>query len=337
MNIGIIGSGNIGNTIFELLSKTTHSIEIVDKNPAFNSQYLDVLNTIELNHFIKTKDIIIACTPFFLNKQIAKSCFDNEVAYFDLTEDIETTAYIQNLDPKNFMMPQCGLAPGAVNIIANHLIQQFTDVESAFLRVGALPRYTNNQMAYYLTWSTHGLLNEYCNPCDSIINGKLTKIPGMSNKETIFIDGMMYEAFSTSGGIGTLCETYKNKIQTLDYKTIRYPGHYDIMKFLVTDLSLDQNIDNFVSIFDKEVPYTTEDVVVIMVKVVGRIQNKLIEKTYFKKIYGTDQHSAIQLTTASGLCSNVLNYIKNPKSGFFKQEQVTWDEFTNNKFGKIYV
>ena len=140
---------------------------------------------------------------------------------------------------------------------------------SLVLRVGALPRFTNNEMSYYLSWSTNGLINEYCNEADAIYEGKSIKVMPLEGAEKLTIEGEAYEAFNTSGGCATMCETYEGKVDNLSYKTIRYPGHLNHMKFLFNDLHLKKNKDVLEKLFDKEVPRTTNDVIVFFVKVIG--------------------------------------------------------------------
>ena len=261
------------------------------------------------------------------------------IGYFDLTEDVETTAFIRSIKTKSVMAPQCGLAPGAINICASSLMEKFDKVNEVMMRVGALPRFTNNEMSYYLSWSTNGLINEYCNEADAIYEGKSIKVLPLEGAEQLIIEGEAYEAFNTSGGCATMCETYENKVENLSYKTIRYPGHLNHMRFLFNDLHLKKNKEILEKLFDKEVPRTTNDVIVFFVKVIGEIDGILQEKTYLKKIYGDDKFSAIQLTTASGVCSVLDMYIngKISSEGFIKQESISWNDFVDNKFGEVYT
>ena len=104
------------------------------------------------------------------------------------------------------------------------------------MRVGALPQYPSNALNYNLTWSTDGVINEYFEPCEAIVDGELVEVPALEEREEFSLDGVTYEAFNTSGGLGTLCETLKGKVRTLNYRTIRYPGHAAIMKALLNDL-----------------------------------------------------------------------------------------------------
>src|SRR4029079_12024915 len=137
------------------------------------------------------------------------------------------------------------------------------------MRVGALPQFASNQMKYYLSWSTAGLINEYCQAGEALHDGqRITTLP-LDGVERLTIDGVEYEAFNTSGGVATMCETFGGKVGELNYKTMRYPGHRDLMKFLLQDLNLAGQQKLLTQSFDQEVPLTDNDVVVFYVNAVG--------------------------------------------------------------------
>ena len=230
--IAIVGSGNIGWALKQLLKK---DFEI---NQGDIEDGFDALDISQVKDFLKGNDAVVSAGPFKVNKNIAKIAAEQGVAYFDLTEDVETTDFIKTLDSKNILMPQCGLAPGAINICAASMMKEFDSVNEVLMRVGALPRFTTNEMSYYLSWSTNGLINEYCNEADAIYEGKAVKLMPLEGIEKIVIEGESFEAFNTSGGCATMCETYENEVENLSYKTIRYPGHVSHMKFLFNDLHL---------------------------------------------------------------------------------------------------
>ena len=175
--IAVIGNGKIGRVIASLLKSEYYDVVIGDAVQENGVVSLDATDEKKLEHFLQGKDVVCSAAPYYLNKNIATVASRLGVAYFDLTEDVDVTDYIKNLNTKTFMMPQCGLAPGAVNIIGSNLIKQFDEAHDVQMRVGALPRYPSNEMSYYLTWSTNGLINEYCNLCDVIVGGKKLKIP----------------------------------------------------------------------------------------------------------------------------------------------------------------
>ena len=331
--VAIIGKGNIGWAIKELL-KNDYDIKQGDITDGFDARNIE-----QVRVFLKDVDAVISAGPFAINKNIGAVAAELNIGYFDLTEDVETTEFIRGIKSNNVMMPQCGLAPGAINICAASLMKEFDHVSEVMMRVGALPRFTTNEMSYYLSWSTNGLINEYCNEADAIYEGKSIKVMPLEGAEKMIIEGESYEAFNTSGGCATMCETFENKVDNLSYKTIRYPGHLNHMKFLFNDLHLKKNKDVLEKLFDKEVPRTTNDVIIFFVKVIGEIEGILQEKTYLRKIYGDNRFSAIQRTTASGVCSCLEMYFKDqiPKNGFTKQESIVWEDFTANQFGSVYL
>jgi saccharopine dehydrogenase-like NADP-dependent oxidoreductase len=263
-----------------------------------------------------------------------------------LTEDIETTTLVRQVAerarPGQIFMPQCGLAPGFVSIVAYHLAQAFDSLDTVHARVGALPQFPSNQLRYNLTWSTDGLINEYCNPCEVIHEGRRTTVLPLEGLEQFSLDGVRYEAFNTSGGIGTLCETLSPRVRQLNYKTIRYQGHRDLMHFLVNELRLSQRRDLFKDILENAIPITAQDVVIVFCSVVGWQHGQLVQVSDARKIYQQtidgEHWSAIQVTTAAGLCAAIdLHYDgKLPTSGFVRQEQIDFDEFLHNRFGRYY-
>ena len=330
--IGIVGSGNIGWALKQLL-KEDYDIKQGDITDGFDASDINQVKT-----FLHGVDAVISAGPYAVNKNIAQIAAEESIGYFDLTEDVETTDFIKELKSESILMPQCGLAPGAINICAASMMEEFDEVKEVLMRVGALPRFTTNEMSYYLSWSTNGLINEYCNEADAIYEGKPIKVMPLEGAEKLVIEGESFEAFNTSGGCATMCETYADKVENLTYKTIRYPGHLNHMKFLFNDLHLKKNKDILEKLFDKEVPRTKNDLIIFFVKVIGLIDGVLQEKTYLRKIYGDERFSAIQLTTASGACSALKMFLdgKILSKGFIKQESLPWNDFTDNKFGNVY-
>jgi saccharopine dehydrogenase-like NADP-dependent oxidoreductase len=240
-------------------------------------------------------------------------------------------------------IPQCGLAPGFVSIVAFDLAKRFQALDSVKLRVGALPQYPSNALNYNLTWSTDGVINEYCEPCEAIVNGVRREVPALEEREEFSLDGVTYEAFNTSGGLGTLCDTLDGRVRTLNYRTIRYPGHAAIMRALLNDLRLRDRRDVLKNILEHAVPTTLQDVVIIFVTVSGRNDGQLVQETYANKIYSRDVNgrtlSAIQITTAAAICT-VLDLLAGgqlPKSGFVRQEDIALKVFLENRFGRVYA
>ena len=306
---------------------------------------LDVARTAALAAFVKKCDAVASAAPYFLNKAIASACAGAGVSYFDLTEDVVTTNFIRALARKTkgaTFMPQCGLAPGAINIVGGSLASSLGSVRQCEMRVGALPQFASNQMKYYLSWSTAGLINEYCQLGEALHDGRRIATLPLDGVERLTIDGVEYEAFNTSGGVATMCETFAGKVGELNYKTMRYPGHRDLMKFLIQDLNLGEKQEVLTQIFDQEVPLTDQDVVVFYVSVVGTQEGELVQRSFVKKMHGDTVQgrrlSAIQLTTAAGVVG-VLELFATGKlaTGFVKQESVTLEQFLGTQWGgRVY-
>ena len=163
----------------------------------------------------------INALPYHLAVPAATAALQAGCHYFDLTEDVAATREIMRLaeGAKTAFMPQCGLAPGFIGIVAHHLASGFDSVRDVQMRVGALPAFPTNALKYNLTWSVDGLINEYCHPCEAIRNGEIIEVLPLEGMEHFSLDGTEYEAFNTSGGLGTLCETLEGKVRTLNYRT----------------------------------------------------------------------------------------------------------------------
>ncbi len=274
--------------------------------------------------------------------QIAKIA---QVHYFDLTEDVAVTKAVKAIadGAQKAFVPQCGLAPGMVSIVANSLMQKFERCDHAKLRVGALPQRTSNALHYSLTWSTDGMINEYGNLCYGIEQGKLVHYAPLEGLEMVQFDGKLYEAFNTSGGLGSLTELYVGKIRTLTYKTLRYPGHCDKMRLLMNDLELNEDRPVLKRILEKAIPRTFQDIVIIYVSVEGIQDGELLEENYFKKIYpamiNEIKWSAIQIATASGVCAVADHVLTNAEAyqGLILQEKFSLSEILANRFGSFYA
>ena len=240
-------------------------------------------------------------------------------------------------------VPQCGLAPGFISIAANSLMKEFDHCHHAKLRVGALPQRASNALHYSLTWSTDGVINEYGNPCYGIEGGKPVVLKPLEGLESIQIDGSEYEAFNTSGGLGSLAELYQGKVQTLNYKTMRYPGHCEKMRLLMNDLKLNQDRDTLKRILERAIPKTYQDIVMVYVTVEGLKQGELSEKSYVKKVYPATirglEWSAIQVSTASGVCAVVDLVLgqANEYRGLILQENFHLNDVLANRFGQHYA
>ena len=350
----ILGAGKIGVAVAEMLHETgDFDVQIADADEQvfssghhdnLNPLVLDVTDQSALRSALKDRDGVVSTLPYYLDLPVAEAAAEVGVNYFDPTEDVHTARKIRQLanGASSVFIPQCGLAPGFIAIVANHLVKHYEEPLDVKMRVGALPQYPDNALKYNLTWSLDGLINEYCNSCEVIHEGERREVLPLESLEEFSLDGVRYEAFSTSGGIGSLCETLDGHVQNLNYKTVRYPGHRDMIKLLANDLNLCARRDVFKDVIGSGVPLTEQDVVIIFVTVRGLKEGNLHQESYAKKIYGMadgGKWSAIQLTTATAICAVVDLHRegKVPATGFVMQEDISFDDFISNRFGKVYA
>jgi saccharopine dehydrogenase-like NADP-dependent oxidoreductase len=354
--IAIVGAGKIGQMIADLLGHCgDYEIAMIDKSPAQLDKLLlgsrverialDVNDPNAVAQALRGRYAVLSAAPFQVTGRIAEAAAMAGVHYLDLTEDVANTRRVRELarTASTAFIPQCGLAPGFITIVGYELARHFDSLQDVRLRVGALPQYPSNALNYNLTWSTDGVINEYCEPCEEISNGELVNAPPLEEREEFSLDGVTYEAFNTSGGVGTLCETLRGKVQNLNYRTIRYPGHAAIMKALLQDLRLRERRDVLRDILENALPTTLQDVVIIFVTVTGMKKGGLVQETYANKVYGQRvngvERSAIQLTTAAGICGvlDLLAEGRLAQQGFIRQEDVSLEAFLNNRFGQVYA
>ncbi|MBA4794329.1 saccharopine dehydrogenase family protein [Phenylobacterium sp.] len=354
--IAVIGAGKIGSAIVDMLqSSGAYAVAVVDRDEVRLAALktgegveriaVDVSDPAALAAKLKDVFAVISAAPYQLTVPIAQAVKAVGAHYLDLTEDVASTRQVRELarDATGAFIPQCGLAPGFISIVAADLAARFDELHDVRLRVGALPRYPSNGLNYNLTWSTEGVINEYCEPCEAIVQGERREVPALEGREEFALDGVAYEAFNTSGGLGSLCETLAGKVRNLNYRTIRYPGHAAIMKTLLSDLRLSDRRDLLKDILEHAVPATLQDVVIVFVTVSGLRDGALMQETYVNRIYaqavGGKLMSAIQITTAASVCAvaDMLAAGDLPQRGFVRQEDIPLERFLANRFGRWYA
>jgi saccharopine dehydrogenase-like NADP-dependent oxidoreductase len=357
MRIALLGAGHIGQTIAHLLDDSgDYRVTVLDRDPQALAR-LDgdgiatvVVDTADRRALLAAlradggHDAVVNALPYHLAVATAEVAREAGCHYFDLTEDVATTRAIKALAdgaPTAFM-PQCGLAPGFIGIVAHHLAQGFDTLHEVKMRVGALPAFPTNALKYNLTWSVDGLINEYCQPCEAIRDGRRLEVLALEGLEHFSLDGTEYEAFNTSGGLGTLCETLDGRVRALDYKSVRYPGHRAAMKMLLEDLGLESDQELLKALLRRSVPATMQDVVLVFVTVSGLRGGAFVQEVFARKIFADRREerplSAIQITTAAGACAAVDLFREGrlPQRGFIRQEQVQLPAFLANRFGSAY-
>ncbi|MBT8353769.1 MAG: saccharopine dehydrogenase NADP-binding domain-containing protein, partial [Desulfofustis sp.] len=245
----VLGLGKVGHLVAELLHETGFEVTGADLETGtgfpFANVAVDVSDPDQLNSVLQGCDGVISCLPYWLNIEVARAAVSTSTHYFDLTEDVTTAREIIAMSESSqaAVAPQCGLAPGFVAIAGSFLAAKFSKIRSIKLRVGALPKHPIGLLGYAFNWSPEGVVNEYLNDCEVIENTVRKWVSPMEWLEKIVIDGHQFEAFTTSGGIGTMCDTYEGLVENLDYKSIRYPGHAELMNFFFHELLMREDRD----------------------------------------------------------------------------------------------
>ncbi len=357
----ILGAGKIGALISGLLAESgSYRVRLGDVDGASAEAVVRAHGATNLEAFTLDAaqgtalaehlaqhpvDAVISSLPYYCNVAVAEAARRARAHYFDLTEDVEVTRAVRAIaqGATQAFVPQCGLAPGFISIAAAELITHFDELRAVKLRVGALPQHPNNVLKYSLTWSTEGLINEYGNPCQAVSEGRVLEVAPLEGLEEIEIDGTLYEAFNTSGGLGSLAETYGARCETMNYKTMRYPGHCAQVRLLMNDLKLNHDRGTLKRILENAVPQTLQDVVIVYAAVTGKQDGQLREENYVNKIYphviAGRLWSAIQVSTAAGIAAVVDLVLEHAGKyrGCVAQEQFRLTDILANRFGRYYA
>ena len=347
--VAVLGLGKVGHLAAELLDEAGFEVTGIDARAVsgtpFPAEVVDLADTDAVRDALEGQEAVLSCLPYHLNKGVSSAAHALGLHYFDLTEDVPTTKHIRELakTSKGVMAPQCGLAPGFVGIVGAHLADIFERVRSIRMRVGALPQHPTGLLGYAFNWSPEGVVNEYLNDCEVIEEGELKTISAMEWLETIYVDGVKLEAFTTSGGLGTMCETYASRVDNLDYKTMRYPGHVELMNFFFHELLMREKRALAGEILTNAKPPVDEDVVHVHVAAEGWQDGQLRRKEYVRSYYPIEiagkRRTAIAWTTSASVVA-VIEMVRSgalPQKGFLKQEEIPLTPYLETRTGAHYV
>lgn len=347
--IAVLGLGKVGTLAAKLLHAGGFSVTGFDTRTPherlpFAVQTVDVGADDGMRAATGGFDAVLSCLPYRVNKQIAAAAHTRGIHYFDLTEDVPTTEAIRQLSNTagGLMAPQCGLAPGFVGIVGAAQVAAFEECRSLRLRVGALPQHPTGLMGYAFNWSPEGVVNEYLNDCEVIEDGVRKKVSSMEWLETLYVDGVMLEAFTTSGGLGTICETYHGKVPNIDYKTMRYPGHMRLMNFFFHELLMRERRELAGEILTNAKPPVNDDIVYVHVSSEGVLDGRLQRREFVRayrpvELSGATQ-TAIAWTTSASVVA-VIEMVRDgvlPQQGFLKQEEVPLAKFLTTATGRLF-
>ncbi|CAH2404597.1 saccharopine dehydrogenase family protein [Mesorhizobium escarrei] len=341
----VVGAGKVGRRVAANLKNVGgHQVTVTDRvrSPYLGEdmmfRHVDASDLRALGEVMSEHDIVVSASPHYLNLGIARVAKERRVHYFDLTESAVAANAIRALavDAETVFMPQCGFAPGFLCVVAGHLVRQLERVESLELRAGCVPQNKANRLGYGVMWSTEGVVHEYIHPCQAIENGKLVELKPMEGLERRVIDGAEWEAFNTSGCIGSLCETFGETVPNLNYKSMRYPGHCELMRFLLEDLRFKDREKDLVDLLNRALPDVYDDLLVMQVAVEGDVKGRRTRRVFSQAYQGTGREgeTAVEIMTAAGICAVIDMFLRGklPQRGFVKQEEADFIEFANSPF-----
>jgi saccharopine dehydrogenase-like NADP-dependent oxidoreductase len=345
--VAVVGLGIVGRLIADMLIERGFEVRGVDADEGRaageHASVMDVGDPAALRQLFAGVEAVISCLPYYLNAEVATAAHSAHVHYLDLTEDVATSRTVRHLAEHSdaIFMPRCGLAPGFVCVVAAELAARLQRVDRLELRVGALPRSPNNALGYACNWSPAGIINEYLNDCEQVRGGERVTVPPLSDLETIVIEGARYEAFTTSGGLGTMSETFAGRLDRLDYKSIRYPGHCQLMRFMLQELGLGRRREEAVRLLADAYPPVRDDLVIVYAVADGdkggrRVREEFV-RTYRPRIVAGGERTAIAWTTAAGAVGMIELLAEGllPDSGFVCQEDVALDAFLATPAGQM--
>jgi lysine 6-dehydrogenase len=307
MKILVLGAGKMGRgAVYDLVhnSPEVESVTVADFDLAkaveiaefagkdkVSAVKIDASNYADVVELMKNHDSAISCVNYWYNAELSKAAIETRTNFCDLGGNnyIADEQLAMNEAAKNAginIIPDCGLAPGMVSILAMHGAKRFDEIEEIHIRVGGLPQQPKTLLEYQLIFSVEGLINEYIEVARVIRNGKISEVDSMTELESLVFEGFPpLEAFQTSGGTSTLPDTFLGKVKQLDYKTIRYTGHCEKFKTII-DLGLCSSEEIMVdyvkisprkvlaNLLTKHLPADEPDYVLVRVDFVGKLDGE---------------------------------------------------------------
>ncbi len=347
--VSVLGLGKVGLLAASFLEEagldvTGYARHRPRRSTSFRTVVIDVSDADVLTAELAKHEAVLSCLPYALNHSVALAAHRLGIHYFDLTEDVSTGRAVAELSATSqaLMAPQCGLAPGFVSIVAASQAAAFDTCRSIRMRVGALPQHPTGLLSYAFNWSPEGVVNEYLNDCEVIEAGERKWLSSMEWPETLYVEGTRLEAFTTSGGLGTMCDTFHGTVANIDYKTIRYPGHMELMNFFFHELLMRERRELAADILTNAKPPVSDDIVYVHVSSEGTIDGKLrrveFVRSYRPRQVAGAQSSAIAWTTAGSVAA-VIELVRTgdlPQQGLLRQEQVPLDRFLATPTGRLF-
>jgi lysine 6-dehydrogenase len=308
MNLLVVGAGNMARAVCHDLVQQPDVAEVrvcdtdrarlkelvaVVRSPKLKPFSADAADRRQMTRLMQGCSAAVSCVPYFYNLDLTRRAIATKTHFCDLGGNNDVVDRQMSLDRRArragvAVVPDCGLAPGMVSILAADGVSRLDRVEAVRLRVGGLPRHPKPPLNYALVFSPNGLINEYVEKCLVLRNGKVALVEPLADVEEIRFPKPFgtFEAFNTSGGSSRLPLTYAGRVKALDYKTIRYPGHCAQMRLLF-ELGLTSlkpvRVDGqefvprrfLIQRLEAVLPWEKDDVVLVRVEVTGKAKSEV--------------------------------------------------------------
>ncbi|HYN21834.1 MAG TPA: saccharopine dehydrogenase C-terminal domain-containing protein [Thermoanaerobaculia bacterium] len=304
----------------------------------------------EFDRVLRDADLLLDCLPGEEAIRMAGLARENRLHYANLTEYVKATNEIVELArgaEQGFLL-QTGLAPGYINVLGNGLFLAFCrehgvdKAESLEMRVGALTRTTRPPHHYGFTWNPKGVATEYVEPAVVVRDFRKTTRPSLSERRVVLIDGVLYEEALTSGGAADLPSWFEGRVRQLDYKTFRYPGHYDWVLGLLDELKAagcppEELSGQLLRRMVEAVPFVDDDLVVLYAAVEGKDSRGSLHRLESARVIhprkvGGHRLKAIQTTTSAGLAEVARLLLRDRPRGAYLQSQIDPERFLAGPF-----
>lgn len=212
-------------------------------DPRLETLALDFEDAEAVAAVMREHEVVLSAAPYYLNGDLARLAVESECHYSDLGGNTEIVFRQLELDEAAraagvTLVPDVGLAPGMVDVLAAEGIRRLDEAERVAMYVGGLPQHPEPPLDYQVVYSLKGALDYYTTPSWILRDGKRKQVEALSEVESVAFDHLgELEAFHTAGGASTLPWRYEGRVDRLEYKTLRYPGHAEIMR-AIRDLGL---------------------------------------------------------------------------------------------------
>ena len=300
----------------------------------------------DLDRILEQCEIILDCLPGSQAPRMATLARTFHCHYANLTEYVSETREVEQIakNADTAFVLQTGLAPGFINVLAcqqyNEFVRDFSTevLDAMHMKVGALSKHATSPHFYAFTWSPIGVATEYLKKAIIVRNFQTIEVPALSGRQTIIIDGDEYEDNFTSGGAADLPQAFSGKIKDLDYKTLRYPGHYGWVEAALSTIPENEDrVKSLERIMLQNIPSVEDDEVVVYASVqgkdsTGRLRRKEASYRIYPSYVGIRKLRAIQTTTAAPMCDVARLMIQKNWKGAIKQSMIDPLDFLNGPF-----